>query len=304
METLHTEFVDAGEMRFEVATAGDPRSERLALLLHGFPEHAYSWRHQLPLLAKLGYRCWAPNQRGYGRSTRPPGTRSYTIDLLVEDVGRLIDASGCRSVTLVGHDWGGMVAWMCALRGVRPIERLIVMNLPHPKRFQEDIRKLRQLRRSWYILFFQLPGLPEFLLTRGRARAIAQAFRGMALDKSRFPDEVLDVYRDQALQPGAMTAMLNWYRAIRHSPALAGEVETLPVLETPTLMIWGEEDSALGVELSYGTEALVKDFTLRYLPKVSHWVQQEAPEAVNAIVEAWLQGQPVPGAARSSKAGG
>ncbi len=298
---IQTAFVTAGEMRFEVHQCGDAASPRLALCLHGFPEHAYSWRHQLPLLARLGYKAWAPNQRGYGASSRPKGARSYALDLLVEDAARLIDAADCESVTLIGHDWGGMVAWMSALKAVRPIDKLVVMNLPHPTRFVEHARGLRQLKRSWYIFFFQLPWLPEFAMTRNDAQLVGQAFRGMAIDKSRFPDEVLEVYRRNALQPGAATAMINWYRAVRYSSMGPGEFAELPPLEIPTLMIWGEHDTALGVELTYRTDELVKDFTIRYLPDVSHWVQQEAPEEVNAMLEAWLRGESVPGNAFSSE---
>ena len=282
--------VEANGLSFEVYTAGDPASDRLALLLHGFPEHALSWRHQLPLFAKLGYRVWAPNQRGYGQSAKPKGVASYRIDLLVADVAGLIDASGARRVTLVGHDWGGLVAWEFAARRVRPLERLVIMNVPHPMRFREELARNRaQRRRSLYAAFFQLPWLPEWLLRRKGAALIERAFRGMAIDKSRFPDDVLDVYKRNVLQPGAATAMLNWYRAAGRSfGRLGGQGAAYPIIETPTLLVWGEEDSALGKETSLGTERYVKELTVRYLPSVSHWVQQEAPEAVNGILEAWL----------------
>jgi len=286
-EEIRVEFVEAGDMRFEVHSCGDPKSEKLALFLHGFPEHAHSWRHQLPLLARLGYKAWAPNQRGYGKTTRPVGVKAYRMEHLLEDVAALIDASGCREVTLLGHDWGGAVAWFAAIYRVRPIERLVVMNIPHPTLFREALRSNRtQLRRSLYILFFQLPWLPELLMRRKGAEMVAKAFTSMAVDKGRFPEEDLAVYRENALQPGAATAMLNWYRAAR----FMDRSEEYPLVEVPTLMIWGEEDSALGKELTHGTEALVRDFTLRYLPGVSHWVQQEAPEQVNAILEEWLRG--------------
>lgn len=157
------------------------------------------------------------------------------------------------------------------------------------------LRTWRQLRRSWYAYFFQVPRLPERLLGFQSARAIGDAFRNMAIDKSRFPDEVLDVYRRHAAQPGALTAMLNWYRGMRYlPPEMSRLIQEPAVLQMPTLLVWGEEDSALGKELTFGTEALVRDLTIRYLPGVSHWVQQEAPEAVNAILEAWLAGHAVP----------
>jgi epoxide hydrolase 4 len=288
------ELVNANGLSFEVHTAGDPASDRLALLLHGFPEHAFSWRHQLPLFAKLGYRVWAPNQRGYGASSKPKGVASYRIEALVADVAALIDASGARHVTLVAHDWGGLVAWEFAARRTRPLERLVILNVPHPMRFREELASNRaQRRRSLYAAFFQLPWLPEWFFRRNGAAAIEQAFRGMAIDKSRFPDDVLDVYKRNVLQPGALTAMLNWYRAAgrRFGGLGAKDGAAYPIIETPTLLIWGEEDAALGKETTFGTERYVKDLTIRYLPGVSHWVQQEAPEAVNQILEAWLEGR-------------
>jgi pimeloyl-ACP methyl ester carboxylesterase len=293
-DELHYEFIQAGPLRFEVATAGDPQSKKLALLLHGFPECAFSWRHQLPFLAARGYRVWAPNQRGYGNSAAPRGVASYAIEALVDDVARLIDASGAESVHLAGHDWGAMVAWEFALRRARPLERLAIFNVPHPAIFREAIRNnWRQRRRSLYVAFFQLPWIPEWSLTRKGAALIDEAFRGMAVDKSRFPDEVLAVYRANALRPGGATAMLNWYRAAgRRFGAVQAET---PPIDVPTLMVWGEEDSALGKELTFGTDRYVKDLTLRYLPRVSHWVQQEAPERVNEIWGAWLEGRDVPG---------
>jgi pimeloyl-ACP methyl ester carboxylesterase len=303
MTTIQTEFIQAGEHRFEVQTCGDPGSDRLALCLHGFPEHAISWRLQMPTLADLGYRVWAPNQRGYGNSYRPHGVAAYRMQHLVDDVGRLIDASGCSRVTLFGHDWGGAVAWAAALSRVRPLERLIVMNLPHPARFMAGLRSWSQLRKSWYVLFFQLPWLPEWALRAGNARAVTQAFRSVAICKDHFTEETLEVYRQNALLPGAATSMINWYRAaFRHRGDLDGLLGRGEVLQTPTLMVWGEHDPALGVELTYGTEDLVSDFTIRYLP-VSHWVQQEAPDAVNEIVSAWLQGKLVPGSSRPESAG-
>jgi len=288
---IDTEFIEAGGLRFETLTSGDPGSDRLALLLHGFPELAYSWRYQIPLLARLGYRVWAPNQRGYGRTTRPTRRGEYHLDRLLEDTAALIDASGAKSVTLIGHDWGGIVAWFFALRAVRPLDRFVVMNLPHPQRFHEALQHKAQRRRSRYTILFRTPWLAEFLFRLGGARAIGEAFHSMAIDKSRFPPEVLDVYKSAALEPGALTAMLNWYRA---NAFLSTFAEPLPVLETPTLMIWGEQDTALGKEMTYQTDQLVRDFTLRYLPDVSHWVQQEAPEAVNEILEAWLTDREVP----------
>lgn len=291
MEALHYQTVSANGMDFNVAMAGS--GDRLALCLHGFPESSFSWRFQIPLLARLGFRVWAPDLRGYGRSSRPIGVQAYSLENLEADVAALIEASGAKQVLLVGHDWGALIAWQYAMFGRLPISRLIIMNVPHPKLAEKGLRTRRQLAKSWYIFFFQLPWIPEWLLGRNHCAAIAQAFRGMAIDKTRFPDEVLRVYQDAAAEPGALTAMVNYYRALMRNLRRTQQRGT-PRIETPTLMIWGEEDTALGKELSFGTDEYVRDLTLRYLPKVSHWVQQEAPETVNEMIEAWLLGKSVP----------
>ncbi|HEX3912188.1 MAG TPA: alpha/beta hydrolase [Steroidobacteraceae bacterium] len=291
MDTLCFQTIRANGIDFKVATAGS--GERLALCLHGFPESSFSWRHQLPLFARLGYRAWAPDLRGFGGSSRPRGVGCYALEHLEEDVAALIEASGAREVVLVGHDWGALIAWYYAMFGRLPISRLIIMNVPHPALALKGLRTPRQLAKSWYIFFFQLPWLPEWSLKRNDCEAIGRAFRGMAVDKSRFPDEVLRHYRDAAARPGALTAMLNYYRALIRGFRRNRRRGSVPI-HTPTLMIWGEADAALGKELTYGTEQHVSDLTLRYLPNVSHWVQQEAPETVNAMIEAWLLGREVP----------
>jgi pimeloyl-ACP methyl ester carboxylesterase len=298
-ETIH---VEANGLQFAMSRCGSGR--KLALLLHGFPESRYSWRHQMPVLAELGFTAWAPDLRGYGDSDRPEGVAAYAMTELLADVAALIDAARTRGmdgpVTLIGHDWGGAIAWYFALLGSRPLERFIVMNLPHPTRFAQGLKTLRQLRRSWYMFFFQLPWLPERLLARHGAAAIAGILRGTAIDKARFPRDVLSVYCRNALRPGALTAMLNYYRAAFRYPPPPRRKFAVP-LETPTLMIWGEEDRALGKEFTVDTGALVRDFTLRLLPRVSHFVQQEAPEAVNDIMREWLlTSRPAAGAARDA----
>lgn len=277
--------VTANGLSFEVAEAG--AGDHLALCLHGFPELHYSWRHQIPLLAGMGYRVWAPNQRGYGGTSKPAGIENYTMDRIVADAAALFDASGATKLTIVAHDWGGAVAWNFAINRVRPVERLVVMNLPHPLCFAAALKHWPQLRRSWYIVAVQLPKLPERLLARHDAALIRRAFHGMAVDKSRFPRDVLDVYAAAALRPGSLTAMLNWYRAaIRHRDRMV--IGNGGRVDVPVLMIWGEEDTALGLETLDGTDRYVIDLTIRRLPGVSHWVQQEAPETVNGILAEWL----------------
>jgi len=291
MDAIQYQIVRANGIDFNVAMAGS--GERLALCLHGFPESSFSWRYQMPLLARLGYRVWAPDLRGYGRSSRPKGVEAYALEELQEDVASLIEAAGAKHVVLIGHDWGALIAWYYAMFGLPPISKLIIMNVPHPALAEQGLRTWRQLVKSWYIFFFQLPKIPEWLLARNSCEAIGRAFRRMAVDKSRFPDEVLRVYQDAAAQPGALTAMVNYYRALLRS-LRRNRLRGTPRIDTPTLMIWGEADAALGKELTYGTGEYVSHLTLRYLPNVSHWVQQEAPETVNAMMEAWLLDREVP----------
>jgi pimeloyl-ACP methyl ester carboxylesterase len=289
-DTVTTSFVQTNGISLEVDQCGS--GDRLALLLHGFPESKFSWRYQMPLLAKLGYRVWAPNLRGYGRSSRPTRVRDYHIDQLLADVAGLIDASGARETVLIAHDWGAIIAWMFAIRKVRPLSRLVIMNVPHPSCLQREMRTVAQLRKSWYMFFFQIPWLPEAMLKSRGAEAIGRAFTEMAIDKSRFPTNVVQEYRQNAVQPGALRAMINYYRAgMRAGSAMFPDPANVDV---PTLMIWGEDDTALGKATTFGTDKYVRDLTLRYLPGVSHWVQQEAPEKVNAMLEAWLTGQAVP----------
>ncbi len=290
---IETKFVTlANGLAFEVDQCG--AGDVLVLCLHGFPESKFSWRFQLPMLAASGYRVWAPNLRGYGQSARPKGVKNYRVDRLIEDVEGLIAASGARETILLSHDWGGIIAWQCAIRKIRTLSKLIVCNCPHPQRFRDVYEKAKdQRKRSWYVKFFQIPWLPEFLLRRKNAAPIRRAFVDMAIDKSRFPEEVTDHYRANALIPGALTAMLNYYRAIVRYDRKARENAPVNV-DVPTLLIWGEADSALSKATALGTDAYVKQLTTRFIPDVSHWVQQEAPETVNDMIAAWLAGKPVP----------
>jgi pimeloyl-ACP methyl ester carboxylesterase len=285
--------VAANGIHFEVATMG--RGDRLALCLHGFPEHAYSWRYQMPLLAQLGYRVWAPNLRGYGGSDSPSQVAAYKTRTLVEDVIALIKASGAKEVLLMAHDWGGALAWSVALIAPELIQRLVILNLPHPACFARELRRPVQLAKSWYIFFFQLPWLPEFLLSRGHGRAIAESIRRTSRNRARFPDEVIEVYRQNAARPGGLRAMINWYRAALRSGALGRPRRgSIPIIQTPTLFLWGDADVALSIRTTRGTENYVENLTFRIFPGVSHWIQQEAPDAVNAMLEAWLSGVRVP----------
>ena len=291
-QPIRTEFVDANGLKFEVDKCG--AGDKLAICLHGFPENSFSWRYQLPMLAELGYEAWAPNLRGYGKTSRPLLIENYTMDHLLADVAGLIDAAGKSEVVLIAHDWGAVIAWQFAIKKIRPLHKLIICNVPHPIPMMKSMKNgLGQLKKSWYIFFFQIPRLPEWLLGRNQAKGISQAFRNSAVNKDMFPDEVVEVYRKNANQPGALTAMINYYRGL-FKGRKNSSIEDIAIIDTPTLMVWGEDDVALSKDTTYGTQDYVTDFQIRYLPRVSHWVQQEAPEQVNVMMKAFLEDAPVP----------
>ncbi len=281
---IRTEFVEANGLRFEVLTCGPERSveavPRLALCLHGFPEVALSWREQMLALAAEGWRVWAPNQRGYGLSSRPKGIEAYAIEHLMADVAALIDASGAAEVALLGHDWGGIVAWCFAARRVRPLARLVVINVPHPACFARAVKWPGQALRSWYVLLFQVPGLAERLLGRDGATPVRAMLLCTSTAPASFPRDLLEAAQANAAAPGALTAMLNWYRAFLRGGGFRRQLRLgFPVIETPTLLLWGERDTALAKSTTDGTGAYVRDLRIEFLPGVSHWVQQDAPEA-------------------------
>ena len=291
MPAITTRTIAANGLTFAVDEAGS--GPDVALCLHGFPESRFSWRHQLEPLAALGWHAVAPDMRGYGGSSRPAGVHAYRMEHLVADAAALFDAFGARRRLLVAHDWGALIAWTFAMERARPLDGLVVMNVPHPAVFRAVLRRSwAQRGRSWYVLFFQLPRLPEWALRAGGARAVGRAFTGMAVNKAAFPPEVVRHYQANALRPGAATAMINYYRA--NARAL-GQDAPSPRISVPTLMIWGEEDGALGIELTQGYEPYVDDFTLCRLPGVSHWVQQEAPALVNEGMGAWMRARGLAG---------
>jgi pimeloyl-ACP methyl ester carboxylesterase len=293
VDDLTYDHIRVNGVTLRVAAAGN--GPRLVLCLHGAFELSFSWRHQLPIMAEQGYRVWAPDLRGYGGSSRPGRTNDYAIEHLLADVRGLIDAADATSTTLIGHDWGGIIAWWFAMRHPDLLERLVVMNVPHPAAGGRMLRRLpSQWLRSSYTLFFQVPWLPEHVLRARRARWIVSALRRAAVHSERFPDEVLEVYRRAMLEPGAAKAMLDYYRAYIRGGGHRRQSELgHPVITTPTLLIWGEQDAALRRELTAGTDTYVRDLTLRYLPDASHWVQQDAPDVVNAMLRAFLAGREV-----------
>ena len=277
---MTTRRLIANGLTFAVDEAG--AGDDVALCLHGFPEARQAWGGQLPALAALGWRAAAPDLRGYGESDRPKGRAAYKIDRLVEDVEALFAALGAKRRLLIGHDWGGVIAWQVAIRRPGLLDGLVILNAPHSAVYRRLLdRDAAQKRRSWYVAFFQLPALPERSLRSGLLeRAFAQARRP-------FPPERLAVYRANIERPGAATAMVDYYRANALELGF-GRIQDMPI-RTPTLMLWGEEDPYLDLRLTEGNEAVVQDFTLHRLPGVSHWVQEDASDAINPLIGDWMR---------------
>jgi pimeloyl-ACP methyl ester carboxylesterase len=274
--------IEANGLSFAIDECGE--GPDVALCLHGFPESRKSWRHQLPVLAAQGWRAVAPDLRGYGDSSRPAAQSAYHIDHLVADVGAMFEVLGARRKLLIAHDWGAIIAWVVAMRRTVPLDGLIIMNVPHPAVFKRTLGSWAQKRKSWYVAFFQLPWLPEAMIGARHAEGVGRAFTDSAAHKERFPPQIIAHYRDNAARPGALTAMINYYRA--NFPNVLEE--QVAVIEVPTLMVWGEQDVALTVANTEGYGPLVRDFELVRLADASHWVQQDAPDDVNAAVVNWL----------------
>lgn len=275
-------FLDGDGVRLHVVRAGEGPP---VVLLHGFPEFWYSWRHQIEALAGSGFSVLAPDLRGFNLSDKPAGVNAYRIAALVADVVRLIAATGAPRAHLVGHDWGGMIAWCVAGHHPELIDRLVILNAPHPAIFHRALRRSRQALRSAYVPLFALPRVPELLLSAFGHFGIRQMLVRAAANSGAFPRDEQQRYVDAIAVPGALTAGLNYYRAnIR--VGLGGMA--IGRIAPPTLVIWGEEDPALGVNLLDGLGAFVPHLRVERLPRVGHWVQQEAPTRVNELLVDFL----------------
>ncbi|QDV37756.1 alpha/beta fold hydrolase [Tautonia plasticadhaerens] len=275
----HAEVVVNG-VALHVAQSG-PTDGPPVILLHGFPEPWSCWRHQIGPLADAGFRVLAPDQRGYNTSDKPEGTAAYALDVLAADVIGLIDAGGWRRASLVGHDWGGLVAWWAALRHPDRVDRLAILNAPHPVAFRRHVRtQPSQLLRSWYVLFFQLPRVPEAHFRRGNWRALTRALVATSRPGT-FAEEDLDRYRRAWSEPGAITAMIHWYRAaVRHRPVPPAD----PRVRVPTLLLWGPGDRFLSRGLAPASLALCDAGRLEWVEGATHWLHHEEPEAVNRLL--------------------
>jgi len=279
-------------VELDVATAGDPAAPAI-VLLHGFPESHRTWRHQIPALADRFFVI-APDQRGFARSSKPDGVEHYTADKPVADCLALADHFGKARFTLVGHDWGGAIAWMAALQHPDRVERLIVANAPHPFIFQKSLfDDSAQRAASQYITAFRNPAIEAHVARIGLDDFFDTSFASHADAALLAPER--DAYLDQWSQPGALTAMLNWYRAsgvivpaIDDTPDRPAFLDApFPPVTQPTLVVWGIQDRALLPVQLDGLDAIVPHLTVRKID-AGHFVTWEAPDEVTAAMLEWL----------------
>jgi pimeloyl-ACP methyl ester carboxylesterase len=269
----------------EMGPAGAP----VILFLHGFPEFWYGWHRQIDYFAALGYRVIVPDQRGYNQSDKPPGVRAYATDWLVKDVVALIQATDREKVTLVGHDWGAIVAWLVAEAYPHLLHRLVILNVPHPSVMRHTLRSQpRQMLKSWYAGFFQIPWLPERLM---RLFGFAPMIRSLQSSSrpDTFSEQDLVRYREAWNRPGALTSMLNWYRAFSFfkEGSLSGKK-----IAVRTLILWGVQDAALIWEMAALSADRCEQATLHYFEDATHWVQHEKSAEVNRLISEFIAAPP------------
>ncbi len=275
LPTVERGYREVNDVSLHVVAAGDP-NDPLVVFLHGFPEFWYQWHDYIEPFVEAGYRVVVPDQRGYNRSERPAGVRPYRLTELSGDIVDLIATEDRETAHVVGHDWGAFVGWDLALRHPEMVDRLGIINVPHPEVLQQVIRSnLTQFRKSWYVFFFQVPGLPQWVLRRDDYEFLAAAMRDGSRP-STFSESELDRYRQAWAGEGTVTAMINWYRAIvRHS-----ESPPRKRVQASTQIIWGENDRALVPELAPKSLSYCDDGDLKQFSDATHWIPHEHPQRV------------------------
>ncbi|WP_247000461.1 alpha/beta fold hydrolase [Halosolutus gelatinilyticus] len=266
-------------VRLHTVTAG-AEDGPLVVLLHGFPEFWYGWRHQIEPLVDAGYRVLVPDQRGYNLSEKPRTVRAYRRRDLARDVVDLVAAEDRESAHVVGHDWGGGVCWDLALRYPDVVDRVGVVNMPHPTAYRHQLRSNpEQLLRSWYAVSFQIPRVPELVLQASDFALLERGLRETSA-QGTFSDEALARYRRAWNREGALTGMLNWYRASARYPPEYGRDR----VTAPTIVVWGEDDEALVPALATASRRYCDDGRLELLPETSHWVPSERPDELTDLL--------------------
>lgn len=265
-------------IKLHIAKQGN--GKKLVILLHGWPEFWYTWRYQIPVLAEH-YTVVAPDLRGFNLSDKPHGLENYKTDVVASDIAELIHKLGFEKAYIVGHDWGGAVAWTFAALYPALTEKLAVLNCPHPKEMLKSFKaNPSQLVRSWYMFMHQIPLLPEILYQFTLPLFFKQFVRGWMYNKQNFTDEDLTAFVGAFKQEGALTGSINYYRAMLQTRPNRSIFKNK--IQSPTLLIWGEGDKALGKELTYNTQQYIDaSYVVKYIPNCSHWTQNDCPDEVN-----------------------
>ena len=270
-------YVDLSEVRLHYVEEGDGP---LVVLLHGFPDFWYSWRHQISALSEAGFRVVAPDMRGYNTSDKPRGVGQYSLDRLATDVVELVTALGEPRTHLVGHDWGGLVTWAFAAWHPDVVARVAILNAPHPDEYRRGLAHPKQFAKSWYTGFFQLPGAPAALRARNFA-ALRKGLRATSTETA-FTDEDLERYVLAWSEPRALESQLAYYRAGRRRTF--GRTQRLPTVSNPVLVIWGERDRSLEPFFADIAPELASNVTTERFPAATHWVHMDDPNGVNALL--------------------
>lgn len=258
---------------------------RPIIFLHGFPEFWYGWRKQIAFFAEKGYRVVAPDQRGYNDSDKPEQVSAYSIVQLAEDVAAIQRQLNLENPVLVGHDWGAAAAWKAAIRHPVLFDRLVILNVPHPRVMIKNLlTNFKQFFNSWYMYFFQLPALPAWLLSLNGYARFAEGVRNTA-NPGSFTDDDMSAYIAAWQKPQALDAMIHWYRAAFRHPDLSGQTH----VAIPTLILWGEGDKFLEATMAAESVAYCQSAAVQYFPDATHWLQHDAADAVNAEIEKFIE---------------
>ena len=282
-------FVRTNRIRLHCVTQGEGD---LVVLLHGFPEFWYSWRHQIPSLARY-FKVVVPDLRGYNDSDKPES--GYDLDTLSNDIVGLIQSLGYVKAHIVGHDWGGAIAWHLAQKFPNCLDQLAILNAPHPQRWLQDIgANLDRLRHNWYLFAFQVPGIPEWLIQNNLKEFVKNVFRENAIRKGAFTGEFTKIYQEALSKPGVLSAAMNYYRQLMSPLNLLENLGRSPApVKAPTLVLWGEDDFLLGKTFTENLDKLIEaPFQLKLVPQCGHWIQQEVPHLVNRELLDFLRQQP------------
>ncbi|XP_052796397.1 epoxide hydrolase 4-like [Mya arenaria] len=276
------DFVHLEDIRLHYVASGD-EGKPLMLFLHGFPEFWYSWRFQIREFRK-DYRVVAVDMRGYGDSDKPKGKDNYTVQKLAGDIKQLIPALGYEKCFLVAHDWGGIVAWNFASNYPELVEKLVVCNCPHPAIFAKYMRSnFAQFKKSWYMMFFQIPVLPEFLLGMNDCSSF-EALLGKWMPNNKPSSDDIDAYKYTFSPRESRTGPINYYRA-----ALSNEVQYKKKISAPTLVIWGDPDKALDTEMAELSGEYVKNMKVKVIKNSSHFVITDRPKETNAAIRQFIE---------------